>query len=200
MSRITMLGIDPGLNSLGYAIAEVDLASRRIIRVDALGLLTTRRDNTRKVRRSSDDYRRARSLVQRLRSLISGHDIRLAAAEMATTSPYSRPSLNFGMMIGILAGFDFALIEVLPQEVKQAITGRRSGDKTEIIRWALEVSAGDEVAWPTSTPNKLGLSFKGRPVALYAEHQADALAVIQTALSTDQIGEVIALQHALERP
>ncbi len=194
-----MLGIDPGLNNTGFAVAEVDLSTSRILRVFELGLLTTKRDTTRRVRRSSDDYRRAKSLVVRLRAIAERHRIHLAAAEMAATSPYKRISLNFGVMTGILASFDFPLIEVLPQQVKCAISGERSAEKVEIIGWALGITGDAPVGWPTSSiPNRLGLSHRGKTVALSAEHPADALAVIQAALASEQLGEVVALQRALD--
>ena len=194
-----MLGLDPGLNSTGYAVASVDLAKRQIICVHTLGVLTTRRDNSRRVRRSSDDFRRAKSLVLRIRAISAEHDIKLVAAEMASTSPYKRISLNFGVMLGILASLDCAVIEVLPQQIKQAITGTRSGEKLEIIKWALGITGEEPVGWPTSKlPNRLGLTHRGRPVTLAAEHPADALAVIQAALESEQFNEIVALLHALE--
>jgi hypothetical protein len=118
---------------------------------------------------------------------------------MVTTSPHCRPSLNFGVMIGLIASFDFFLIEVLPRDVKKAATGNRDANKQAIIRWALDLTKDDNVRWPTSKrQNKLDLTSCGRNVTRAAEHQADALAVIHAALQADQLRESLALQRALD--
>lgn len=193
-----MLGIDPGLTHTGYAVAEVDVEQKKIVRTIELGTITTERDNHAKIRRTSDDYRRARVLRQALLAITKRYDISVAAGEMVSTSLYARPSLNFGIMLGLLASFDFYLIEVLPREVKKAATGNRDAKKEEMIRWALELTKDDDVVWPTSArQNRMDLRYRARHVTLAAEHQADALAVVNAALQTDQLRESVFLQRAI---
>lgn len=195
---IKMLGLDPGLSNTGYAVAEVDLASSSIVRVLELGTIVTERESNKTIRRTSDDLRRARKIHRELNDVIHRHEISLAACEMQSTTPYKRISLNFGVTLGVIASFDFALIEMLARDVKKAVTGDRDAPKEKIIRWALETSRNDDVRWPTSArQNRMDLSYRSRHVTLSAEHQADALAVIHAALQTDQMRDLRALQRAL---
>lgn len=197
---LVMLGIDPGLSNTGFAIAEVDIERQKILKTIELGTMTTERETNVKIRRTSDDYRRARSLHRQLSTICERHQISVAAAEMATTSKFNRPSLNFGIMLGVIASFDFFLIELLPRDVKKAVTGDRDAKKEAIIRWALETTRDDDVKWPTSSrQNRMDLNYRARHVTLAAEHQADALAVIHAALQSEQLQESISLRQALER-
>lgn len=195
---ITMLGIDPGMQHTGYAVADVDLAARQIIMVRDMGVLTTKRENCRQVRRSSDDLRRARSLRTRLDALTKRYRIDVAASEMASTAPFVRIALNFGIMLGVLSSFDFLLIELLPQDVKEAVTGNRSATKRDIVKWALGVPSEPGVRWPKAArPNKLELSHNGVEIANSGEHQADALAVIHAALHSEQLAGIVSLERAV---
>ncbi|WP_445193918.1 crossover junction endodeoxyribonuclease RuvC [Sphingomonas sp. Tas61C01] len=197
---ITLLGIDPGLSNTGYAVVEADLASRRLVRTLELGTICTERDNHTQVRRTSDDLRRARILRHGLQEVVQRFGITVAANEMISTSPYARPSFNFGVTLGVIASFDFMLLEVLPKEIKKAVTGNAAAKKQDIIRWALEVTQNDNVQWPTSgRQNRMDLSYRARHVTLAAEHQADALAVAYTALQSDQLRDLLALQQAIGR-
>lgn len=197
---ITMLGLDPGLSNTGYAVADVDPERGTIIRTVELGLIKTERDTHARIRRTSDDYRRAHALHKAIRHIVDRHGISVAASEMVTTSPYVRPSLNFGIMLGVLASFDFYLIELLPREVKKAVTGNRDAKKETIIRWALDATRADDVEWPTSArANKMGLTYGGCHVTLAAEHQADALAVVAAAAQSEQLRNSMALEEALNQ-
>jgi Holliday junction resolvasome RuvABC endonuclease subunit len=193
-----MLGIDPGLSNTGYAVALVDPKARKIVKTLELGTILTERETNKTIRRTSDDLRRARKIHRELREVVDRHAISLAACEMQSTTPYKRISLNFGVTLGVIASFDFYLVEMLARDVKKAVTGDRDAPKEKIIRWALELTRGDDVRWPTSArQNRMDLSYRARHVTLAAEHQADALAVIHAALQSDQMQDLLALQRAL---
>lgn len=101
-------------------------------------------------------------------------------------------------MLGVIASFDFFVLEVLPKEVKKSITGKADAKKEDIIKWALEVTRDDDVQWPTSArQNRMDLSYRARNVTLAAEHQADALAVAYAALQSDQLRESLTLKQAI---
>lgn len=196
---LTILGLDPGLSFFGYAVADIDLASRKIIRTRELGTLKTERDTHAQIRRTSDDLRRARCLHRDLSAVVDRHAINVAACEMVSTSPHARPSHAFGIMLGLVASFDFYLIELLPAQIKSAVAGNRHAPKDAIIRWALEVTAKDPVSWPTSArQNRMDLTYRAKHVTAQASHQADALAAIQAALGTSQLDDAMALQKALK--
>lgn len=184
---IRFLGLDPGLSSTGFALADVDLAAREISGVIKVGVIKTVPQTSKDVRKTSDQLRRARIPAGALRSLINQHGASIIAMEMSTTTPYTHPTFSFGVMIGIAASLDLPLIEVLPHEVKKAATGDVRGTKAEIIAWAVRKSRRRNVGWPTSPiPNRLQIQLGGKYVTLAAEHPADALAAIQAALATEQ--------------
>lgn len=187
MSRITVLGLDPGLATTGFALALVDPATGRIEDVLDVGTIETRRTQHRSVRKTSDDLRRAKEHVTCLRRILAGRIVDVVAAEMATTTPYTYPTFSFGVMTGILASLDQPIVEVLPYEVKAAATGNDRASKRDIIAWALDLPSSKPVIWPTSRrSNQLNLTYRGERVCKAAEHPADALAVIQAALRTEQ--------------
>lgn len=193
-----MLGIDPGLSNTGYAVARVDVRARRIVKTLELGTIQTERETAKTIRRTSDDLRRARKIHRELKAVVERHSISVAACEMQSTAPYKRISLNFGVTLGVIASFDFFLIELLARDVKKSVTGDRDAPKEKIIRWALEVTRNDDVRWPTSArQNRMDLSYRARHVTLGAEHQADALAVIHAALQTDQMRDLFLLKGAI---
>lgn len=186
-TEITMLGLDPGLSSTGYAIANVCLMKNEILRVIRVGIIETERQKLKQVRQSSDNLRRAQHHAESIRALISEHGVPLIALEMCSASQYIHPTFSFGVMVGVAASLRPPIIEVLPHEAKLAATGDPRATKAEVIAWALKASGKRDVGWPTSNrTNKLGLTWRGQFVTKAAEHPADALAVIQGALRTQQ--------------
>lgn len=194
MAQITVLGLDPGLGKTGYAIAEADTATQTISRVVAIGTLETEKSKLRTVRKTSDDLRRAKEHAAALQQVLAQAQIDLIATEMVTTTPYTYPTFSFGVMIGILASLHHPIIEVLPYEAKAAATGNNKASKREVISWALGLPMLSTVNWPiTRRANNLKLSFRGANVAKIAEHPADALAVIQAGLRTEQLRLALSL-------
>lgn len=187
-AKVTMLGLDFGLSFTGYAVAEIDVASANILRVHDMGLITTERGRrSTGTRRTSDDLRRAKVVADAIRQISDESAVDIVAAEMVTTTPYLRPTFSFGVLTGITAGLGRPTIEVLPYEAKRAVTGDRNAGKKEIVSWALSISRDCQSLWPTSKrPNAFCLQIEGRYVKLTAEHQADALAVIQAAIKSSQ--------------
>lgn len=187
MTKLIVLGVDPGLALTGFAVAEISIATGAIAKVREIGIHKTEKSKHRTIRKTSDDLARARLQADRLRALIDRHRIDVIACEMATTTPYTLPTFSFGVMIGIVAALARPVIEVLPQEVKIAAAGNRNATKQDVIRWAVKMTGREKLDWPTSSrKNQLGLLYRGASVTLAAEHPADALAAIQAAVSTEQ--------------
>ena len=187
MSSLTVLGIDPGFASTGFAIADVSLVSCRIAKVHAIGISKTEPTKLRKIRKTSDDLARARQHAGLLRGLVDQYAVDVIAYEMASTTPYTLPNFSFGVMMGIVATLNRPIIEVLNYEVKQAATGDRNATKADVIRWAVGITGRQKIDWPTSgKKNTVNLIYRGRHVTLAAEHPADALAAIQAAIGTEQ--------------
>lgn len=202
MSKITILGLDPGLSFTGYAIAEVDVSTKSIVRVADIGCAETARDNHRTIRKTSDDFRRARAQAEKIQQLVDLHQVSIVAAEMVTTTPYKLPTFSFGVMVGIIASLDKPVIEVLPREVKKVATGDDRATKRDMIAWALKKTARQKLPWPTSSrQNKLDLTYRGKHVTLAAEHPADALAIIEAAIATQQfhLGHILMPENVVQK-
>ena len=198
MTWITILGVDPGLGTSGTALAIVDSLTGKIEDILELGVFETRKSQHRTVRKTSDDLRRAKEAAGNLRRILGESRVDIVAAEMATTTPYTYPTFSFGVMTGILASLDYPIIEVLPYEVKAAATGNDRATKRDIIAWALSLPSSQPLSWPTSRrSNQLKLTYNGENVTRAAEHPADALAVIQAAVRTEQFRLALSLMvHA----
>lgn len=180
-----MMGVDPGFRNTGFAIAKVQARSSVIKHVIAVGLINT--EGRTDVRISSDKYRRACELSHRLQYVADHYKVDVIACEFSSRSATKYARFDFGVMCGVIAGLGMPLFEVSPQQVKQAATGSRTASKKEVIEWALEATRQCRGSWPTThVPNKMGLMFKGRMVASYAEHLADALAAIQACIQTPE--------------
>lgn len=187
MSKIIGLGLDPGLAKTGYALAQINATTGTIHDVLEVGVIETARCKHLTVRKTSDDLRRAKEQSNQLREILESVKVDFVAAEMATTTPYTLPTFSFGVMIGILASLDHAIIQVLPREVKLAVAGDDRATKRDIIEWALSVPSSSTLEWPTSRRlNKLRLTYEGEYIAASAEHPADALAAIKAATETEQ--------------
>lgn len=183
----TILGLDPGIARVGFAVAVVDLRKRSIQTVLDIGLLRTERSPVKTIRRTSDDFQRARFLARKFRKIIKSHDVFAAAVEMSSTTPYQPATLAFGITLGIIATWATPVVQVLPHETKFAATGNSKAKKSSVVRWAIEKMIKDDIEWPTvEKSNSLGIKLGGQYVAAWAEHQADALATIQAALDSDE--------------
>jgi Holliday junction resolvasome RuvABC endonuclease subunit len=187
LKELTMLGLDPGLSNTGFAVANVNLANRRISKVLRVGLIETERQKLKQVRQTSDNLRRARHLFHSIQAVIRQHDVSLIAMEMCSASQHIYPTFSFGVMIGVAASLQQQIIEVLPHELKRAATGDKRATKAEIIAWAVRKCGNRRVGWPVSTrANQMALMLRGLYVTKAAEHPADALAAIEAALNTEQ--------------
>jgi len=185
--EIAVLGLDPGLRRTGYAVARVDASKRVITEVLEFGTLCTERQTEKAIRKTSDDLRRAEFHAVALQEIVRKNEIQIVSMEMSTTTPYTYPTFSFGVMLGIAASLGSPIIQVLPYELKKAVTGDSQGTKRAIVAWAMKITASSDLTWPTSSrSNKLGLKYEGRPVSAAAEHPADALAAIEAGLQTDQ--------------
>lgn len=185
--EITMMGLDPGLGSTGYAVASIDLTTRQISKVISVGLVETDRQKLKQVRQTSDNLRRARHQVDTLKAIIDEHGVSMIAMEMCAAAQHIYPTFSSGVMIGVAASLGREIIEVLPHEVKVAATGDKGATKARIVAWAVGLTGKRKVGWPTSSrANSFGVRLRDAYVSKSAEHPADALGAIQASLNTEQ--------------
>jgi Holliday junction resolvasome RuvABC endonuclease subunit len=195
---ITMLGIDPSLTHTGWAVSEVDLQKRELVRVIDWGTVVTAKSKVKSVRRNSDDLERSRSIVTTLQDVIERHGIKIAASEVPSGAQSARAALSFGIAVGILASLPIPLIQVMPSETKLATHGTKTADKEDIVRWVLAKTEGHPIKWPTGKKkNDWEIEHNGEYIVLGVEHQADAVAVTQASLQTEQFRQLAGMMAAL---
>lgn len=185
MTIIRMLGIDPSLTATGYAVCDVDVTRREIVRVLAFDTLKTAPTKVKSVRKSSDDLARATTISRGLFDVIRDFDIRFGTSEVPSGAQDAKASRAFGIVVGILSCLPCPLIEVTPTEVKMASHGTKYADKEDVVRWAVDLtnSTDSKVEWDTSKKaNDWAIEFGDGYVNKTMEHQADAIAAVAAAI------------------
>lgn len=194
MSIIQVIGVDPALRNFGFAVAKVDTETNEIKSIESLELVKTEDDAGKKVRRNSDDLRRAREHVKALQRLSDpSNGTTVAFVEVPVGSQSARAMASYGVCIGVLASCKCGMVEVTPTEVKVAATGHKTATKEEMIDWATGLFP--KAPW-------LKRTVKGKTVLKNEnEHLADAVGAINAGLQTSQwaqIRGVLSLLH--DRP
>jgi Holliday junction resolvasome RuvABC endonuclease subunit len=188
---ITMLGLDPSLTHTGWAVSEIDVVNRRINKVLDWGTVVTAPTKTKSVRRNSDDLFRARTIRTTVVEVIDRYGIKIGASEVPSGAQSARAALSFGISVGLLAALPIPLIEVMPSETKLATHGTKTADKEDIVRWVLANTQGSPIEWPTGKKaNDWGIEHNGGYIVLGVEHQADAVAVTEAAIKSEQFRQI----------
>lgn len=181
-------GLDISLNNLG--ICKVIIKDRKLT-VDELLLVKPDKSDAetkKKVRKNSDDLRRARWLREGMIEAIA--DCHIVCVEMPVGSQSARAMASYGICTGVIAGIDKPLIEVTPYDVKLAATGIKTASKEEMIEWA--VAKHPEGKWKYKT-------VKGvKSLTNDNEHMADALAAIYAGLKTAELKAVMQIMFGLK--
>lgn len=193
MSTVRLLGLDPSLSHTGWCVLEVDTEARAITKVLIHGTVVTEKSKNKKVRKSSDDLERARTIARYLQEVIKVWDIKLAASEVPSGAQSASASRAFGIVVGLLASLSVPIIEVSPTEVKMAVAGNKIADKEDIVRWAVGLTerCGGSEHWNTGkAKNDWEITIGGRYVLKNMEHQGDAIAAGQAAVASEQFNQL----------
>ena len=177
--KLKIIGLDPSLTHTGIAIGEYDTDTRGFV-VKELRLIVTENEKGKLVRQNSDDLRRARMVSEGIHLACEG--ALFAVSEVPTGPQSARAALAFGMVIGILANVAVPLIQVTPTEVKMAAVGHRQASKEEMVEWA--VGKHPLANWRLQERN--GATHKKGDLKNDNEHLADAVAVVEAGMLTDQ--------------
>lgn len=181
-----ILGIDPGLANMGFAIVEVTLLRARLL---TRGVVSTEKETARrKLHQGSDDARRIDELSEAIFEWIRAaetaaivRDLRVCIAyEMPSGAQNARAAHALGIAHGltrasVIAHIDrhfVPVIDVTARDAKLALTGRASATKEQCIAAAARIEGGDAV---------LSVS-KGK-----REHVADAIGVALAAARSPQV-------------
>lgn len=187
MSKIKILGSDPAFANYGMAIVEVDIFTKEMNPLMIRTVKTAKTKDRKKVRVSSDNVSRARTLYSGFREWEG--KVELNAAEIPYGGQSASAAFAFGVVTGIIACHDKPLIQVSPAEVKKVATGYSTASKQEMIEWATEL-------WP-DLPWKKGTAKSGKKYSDLNEHMADALAIVAAAIQTDQFDQATAMMKAM---
>lgn len=159
-----VLGVDPGLASLGMArvrlLAVGELVEElRVVRTEP----STRK---RKVRAADDNVERLRVLLDAL--IVASQDVVAICSEAQSWPRNAASAIKVGMVWGLLVAVadlrHVPILQVSPQQLKRTVAGSRSASK-EQVQTALERRYPELPDWPA-----------------YREHAADALGAVVACL------------------
>lgn len=185
---VKIVSFDPALSNLGIALMDFDIESGKLS-LEHLTLVQTEPSTLKGVRKNSDDLERARVLREGMRSHCVGRVF--AIAEVPTGTQSARGAMSNGIVIGALAGIDIPLVQVTPREAKLAGPGKATATKGEMIEWAIG-------KYPH--PDWLMRKSKGILVPINDnEHLADAIAIAEAGVKTDQFKQAMAIYSSLSR-
>ena len=185
MAIIKCAGLDGSLRNFGITKMLYDTDTGRLGIYDML-LIETQKSQEKKVRKSSDTYERARELALGCQTYIKDCDV--IFAEIPSGGKSYDAVLGFGIVIGVYAGLQQALIEVSPIETKKATVGSRTASKEEMINWAT-----------AAYPNAKWLTVKRGGVMVPVnknEHLADAAAIVHAGIQTPAFRQAAAILGA----
>jgi Holliday junction resolvasome RuvABC endonuclease subunit len=193
--KLKIVGLDPSLTHTGIAIMEYDTITGTLGTPELRLIVTEGQGKKKVVRQNSDDVRRVREIVKGVHDACNG--ALFAVSEMPTGAQSSRAAFAFGMVIGVLAGLPVPMIQVSPLEVKLAAVGHKQAAKEEMIEWAHQKYPAAN--WLRHEKNgrvktKLGFKeWKAGDLVNDNEHLADAIAVAEAGLLTDQFKQAVAM-------
>jgi Holliday junction resolvasome RuvABC endonuclease subunit len=191
-----VLGIDPGLSALGYAV--VDLSGDRVV---DLGVVRTQKsDKKRRVLASDDNLRRAREVDAALlgvllardgdRLLPCGHPFGTNFAAICVesmsfprnASAAAKVALSWGILAGLAGRFELPIVQASPQEIKKKLCGKKDASKDD-VEAALKSAYGLDGSGRRGTA--IGM-LAGVPKSLH-EHAWDALSAVAGCRDSDVI-------------
>jgi len=111
--------------------------------------------------------------------------------EVPHGSQSARAMASYGICIGILGALrtmGIPFIEVNAEEVKLAVTGKKTATKLEMIEWALKTHP--EAKWPMYMNRG-----KEQVSQAKAEHMADATAAIYAGINTNSFKQSLQLMN-----
>lgn len=186
MSILKIVGFDPSLRNWGVAHATLNIQTNEYVITDLL-LISSEDEAGKFVRKNSDDLRRAKTLHEGMIRACQGASF--AIAEVPHGSQSARAMASYGMCVGVLAACPIPLIQVSANEVKLAVTGKKTATKNEMIEWAMNKHPA--APW-------LMRKLKGQlqPIG-DNEHLADACAAIEAGIRTQQFQQATAMYRAM---
>lgn len=185
--KIPVLGMDPSMRNWGLAFSELDLTTG-ILDVPKLSVIKTGDEpKGKQVRMNSYDIEAANVLYGNILPLVLSSKV--IFVEVPVGSQSAAAMKGYGMCLGILGALraqGIPFIEVTANEVKEAMTNKRTATKDQMISAAM-------AEYPTANwPRHSGVISASR-----AEHMADAIGAIHAGVNTQQFQNLMRLLNAV---
>ena len=182
---IRIAGIDPSMSNVGIALGTYEIG-QPTYKVGDLHLIHTAPSKDKKVRKSSQDFDRCRSLFHGLHGFLGPYRPSIVFAEMPTGSQSASGMKSYGISLMLLGSINVPVIQVSPQEVKVAACHSKTASKQTMIEWAVR-KFPDANGW-------LKRTVKGEEQYLNKnEHMADAIGAIEAGMQSDQWANTMAV-------
>ena len=147
-----ILGIDPGLATLGYGVIEADANRRRVIQYGTLNTAA------------------GQPMPQRLRAILHGMNQLLdiyQPDEVAFEELFFSKNITTGMAVSMARGVALAavaertenLYEYTPMQIKQAVTGYGGADKHQVQQMVKMLLNMKEIARPDDAADALAVAL-----------------------------------------
>lgn len=162
---IKVIGLDPSLSNWGVAVTSYDPLTDLLI-LDQVDVIKTKPEKNTKKRKSVQDLDRARTLLDGVYEYVKDADV--VVLELPHGSQSANAMKSYGICIALTAALttlDIPFIYKTALDVKKVV-GDKTASKESIISWVEK-----------RHPGKLS-KYKNS-----AEHQADAMVVIYSALN-----------------
>ena len=180
--KIPVVGMDPSFSNWGIARGLLDLDTGVLEDLE-LDLCSPEVVTSKQVRQNSLDLVRASQLAKT--ALNHARWAKVVFVEVPVGSQSARACVSYGACIGVLGCLEaegVQIIQVSPTEVKQALAGKGTATKVEMIKAAMAHYPGAN--WPM---------HGGKVSAGKAEHMADAVGTIHAGVLTPLFQNLIRL-------
>jgi crossover junction endodeoxyribonuclease RuvC len=172
-----VLGIDPGLANMGYAVVQIHQTTEKVIKLGAIS--TEKSDKKLKVLSSDDNLRRAREMYKVLAAIVVEYEPAAICVEAKSfprnASAAAKTSISWGLIAALSESRNLPVCQCSPQQIKKAMTGKVKSEKEE-VQLALNNRYGQQLL------AEAGITGLKKDKI---EHPYDALAAIVTCLDSD---------------
>lgn len=149
-----VMGIDPGLATVGYAIVEGKKQSPIVIDYGVLSTLAGPESMT--------PYRLL-EIRQDLEALIKLHQPEVAVVEKLFFFKNQKTIIQVagarGVITSLLAEYGVRIVELTPLEVKQSVSGHGRADKQQIIKLMQKLYKIEERITPDDAADALAMAY-----------------------------------------
>ena len=138
-----LLGIDPGLAHLGYALVEVKSEGFEVVRtLDGVVMDCIETSKSHKklaVKASDDNTKRARFMFDHLHQIFKEADqIRAICVEAMSyprnSSASHKMGVSWGLVVALSCLYGVPIVQASPQEIKDVVCGNKQASKDDVQR------------------------------------------------------------------